>query len=61
MSEEEKHVPKISVVIPMYNCEEFVHGVLKMFSDQTFTDFEVICVIDGSTDGTEYEVEKYQP
>lgn len=51
--------PKISVVIPMYNCEEFVHGVLGMFSDQSFTDFEVICVIDGATDSTEEEVKKY--
>ena len=51
--------PKISVVIPMYNCEEFVHGVLGMFSDQSFTDFEVICVIDGATDGTEEAVKKY--
>ena len=59
MQEEKKHLPKISVVIPMYNCEEFVHGVLRMFSDQTFDDFEVICVIDGATDGTEEEVKKY--
>ena len=51
--------PKISVVIPMYNCEEFVHGVLGMFSDQSFTDFEVICVIDGATDGTEEKVKKF--
>ena len=33
MQEEKKHLPKISVVIPMYNCEEFVHGVLRMFSE----------------------------
>ena len=44
--------PKATVVIPMYNCEEFVHGVLSMFSQQSFRDFEVICVIDGATDNT---------
>lgn len=59
MTEENKITPQVSVVIPMYNCEEFVHGVLRMFSDQTFDDFEVICVIDGATDGTEEEVKKY--
>ena len=59
MREFSSHTPKVSVVIPMYNCEEFVHGVLRMFSDQTFDDFEVICVIDGATDGTEEEVKKY--
>lgn len=53
------HLPKVSVVIPMYNCEEFVQGVLSMFSEQTLDDFEVICVIDGATDGTEEEVKKY--
>ena len=51
--------PKISVVIPMYNCEQFVPGLFKMFSEQSFTDFEVICVIDGATDGTEEKVKKF--
>ena len=51
--------PKATVVIPMYNCEQFVQGVLSMFSQQSFRDFEVICVIDGATDGTEEEVKKY--
>ena len=59
MPKEKKCTPQVSVVIPMYNCKEFVHGVLHMFSNQTFVDFEVICVIDGATDGTEEEVKKY--
>lgn len=37
----------VSVVISMYNCEQFVSERLKVFADQSFTDFEVICVIDG--------------
>ena len=43
----------------MYNCEEFVSNLLKMFSDQSFPDFEVICVIDGATDGTEEAVKNF--
>ena len=52
MHETKINKPKISVVIPMYNCEQFVKDVLSMFSNQSFTDFEVICVIDGATDNT---------
>lgn len=51
--------PKISVIIPMYNCEKLVYDVLDMFSCQTFSDFEVICVIDGAIDRTEEFVKKY--
>ena len=40
----QQNSPRVSVVIPMYNCEEFVQGVLSMFSQQSFRDFEVICV-----------------
>ena len=59
MKEEQKYNPKVSVVIPMYNCKEFVPEILKMFSEQTLKDFEVICVIDGATDGTEEVVKNY--
>ena len=59
MIDEKQKKAEISVVIPMYNCEDFVPGLLKMFSQQSFTDFEVICVIDGATDGTENEVKKF--
>ena len=53
------NTPKVSVVIPMYNCEDFLPELLFMFSNQSFADFEVICVIDGATDGTEESVKKY--
>ena len=53
INEKRTHIPKVSVVIPMYNCERFVPELFEMFSNQTFNDFEVICVIDGATDETE--------
>jgi len=43
---------KVSIVLPTYNHLEFlptaIHGILK----QTYNDFELIVVNDGSTDGT---------
>lgn len=43
---------KISVIIPCYNCESFIHDTLNSLVKQTYQDFEVVCVNDGSTDGT---------
>lgn len=40
----------ISVVIPIYNTEKYLHECLQSVQDQTFTDFEVVMVNDGSTD-----------
>lgn len=41
---------KISVVVPVYNCEEYLYESINSILNQSFTDFEVICVNDGSTD-----------
>lgn len=45
-------MPKISVVIPMYNKENFIKETLDSVLQQTFTDFEVIIVNDCSTDNS---------
>lgn len=42
--------PTVSVIIPMYNAEKYLPATLKSLLAQTFTDFEVIIVDDGSTD-----------
>lgn len=47
---EEKHTPEISVIMPVYNVEKFVGRCLASLTEQTFRDFEVIAVDDGSTD-----------
>ena len=44
--------PKISVIIPVYNIELYLSECLDSVLTQTFKDFEVICVDDGSTDGS---------
>ena len=44
--------PMISVVMPIYNVEAFVGEAVQSVLDQTFKDFELICVDDGGTDGS---------
>ena len=42
----------ISVIVPVYNVEEYLEECLESIKQQTFTDIEVILVNDGSTDGS---------
>lgn len=51
-------MPKISVVIPLYNKEKSVASTLRTVLNQTFTDYEIVIVNDGSTDNSVAEVEK---
>ncbi|WP_101698465.1 glycosyltransferase [Clostridium minihomine] len=44
--------PKISIIIPVYNVEPFVGKCLSTLVHQTFQDFEIIAVNDGSKDGS---------
>jgi glycosyltransferase involved in cell wall biosynthesis len=52
-------MPKISVIIPVYNTEKYLPKCLDSVLAQTFQDFEVICVNDGSTDGSLAILEEY--
>lgn len=46
-------MPEISVIVPVYNVEKYVEKCLRSILAQTFTDLEVLVVIDGSTDQSE--------
>jgi len=50
---------KVSVIIPCYNSEKYIDDCLKSLFSQTFKDFEIICVNDGSKDGTLEILKKY--
>lgn len=49
-------MPYFSIVIPVYNKENFVAKTVKSVLNQTFNDFEIIIVNDGSTDQSEAEI-----
>lgn len=42
----------ISIIIPVYNASQFLKSSLKSILNQTYSDYEVICVDDGSTDNS---------
>lgn len=45
-------MPKISVILPVYNSQNYIKEAVESVLVQTFTDFELIVVNDGSTDNT---------
>ena len=45
-------MPKISVIIPVYNVEKYLRACLDSVVNQTLKEVEIICVDDGSTDGS---------
>ena len=51
-------MPLFSVIIPLYNKENFIEATLQSVFMQTFTDYEIIIVNDGSTDASAEVVKK---
>ena len=49
----------ISVIVPVYNVEEYLEECLESIQQQTYTDIEVILVNDGSTDDSKEICERY--
>lgn len=51
---------KVSVIIPVYNAEEYLEECLNSIVNQTLKDLEIICINDGSTDNSLKILEEYQ-
>ena len=48
-----------SVIIPVYNVEKYLRACLDSMLNQTFSDWEAVCVNDGSTDGSTVVLKEY--
>ena len=46
------YIPKVSVIIPVYNVEQYLRECLDCVVNQTLKEIEIICVDDGSTDSS---------
>ena len=57
--DEERKVPKVSVLVPIYNVERYLETCLDSLLAQTMTDFEVILINDGSTDSSRDIIQRY--
>lgn len=55
----EKAMPFISVIVPAYNAEKTINSTLSDLRNQTYEDFEIVIVDDGSTDSTAEIVDRY--
>lgn len=51
--------PKVSVLVPICNVERYLEECLDSLAAQSFTDFEVLCINDGSTDGSRAIIQSY--
>ena len=50
---------KVSVIVPIYNTQEFLGECLDSIIEQTYKNIEVICVDDGSTDSSPKIIDSY--
>ena len=51
--------PKVSVIIAVYNCEVYIGRMLLSMARQSFRDFEIIIINDGSTDETQVQIDRF--
>jgi glycosyltransferase involved in cell wall biosynthesis len=52
--------PKVSVIVPCYNGEKYVAEAIDSVLSQTYHNFEILAVNDGSTDGTRNILHRYK-
>lgn len=52
-------MPKVSIIVPVYNVEKYLPSCLDSLIKQTLTDIEILCINDGSTDNSLSILKKY--
>ena len=53
-------MPKLSIIIPCYNSEKFIGQTIQSVIDQSYQDFELLIINDGSSDNSICVIENYQ-
>lgn len=53
-------MPEISIIVPVYNVENYLRQCLDSLINQTISDYEVICLNDGSTDSSLSILKEYE-
>jgi glycosyltransferase involved in cell wall biosynthesis len=53
-------MPKLSIIMPVYNSEDYIIEAVNSMLNQTFTDFELIIINDGSTDNSLKIIESFK-
>ena len=52
-------MPKVSIIVPTYNVEQYLEECMESIINQTLTDIEIVCVDDGSTDNSGKILDNY--
>ncbi|MDU1904263.1 MAG: glycosyltransferase family 2 protein [Dysgonomonas sp.] len=52
-------MPKVSVILPVYNAERYLYDAISSVIGQTFTDWELVIINDGSTDDSHQIISKF--
>lgn len=50
----------ISIIIPTFNSKQYISQAIQSILNQSYKNYEIIVVDDGSTDGTYEELKKYK-
>lgn len=58
-AESQKGMPWVSILVPVYNAGEYLRPCMETLVGQTLRDIEVICIDDGSTDGSDQVLAEY--
>lgn len=53
-------MPKVSIIVPVYNTEKYLEKCLESLVNQTLSDIEVLVINDGSPDNSEQIIKKYE-
>lgn len=51
--------PLVSIILPIYNANLYLSKCIESVLQQTYKNLEVICIDDGSTDGSEVILDRY--